>query len=88
MNEISIPDFDPELVQIMQAIAAEKNISLNQAMVYLLRQGARLSASSAGSGSDDIDSLDEFIGTWTEQDEQKFLQSIQSCEQVDPDFWR
>jgi hypothetical protein len=32
-------------------------------------------------------SLDHLIGTWTDDEARKFLESIQSCEQIDADLW-
>ncbi len=33
------------------------------------------------------DGLDEFIGVWSKEEEQEFLDSIQIFEQIDESFW-
>ena len=87
MNQLTIRGFNPELQRRMQALAQEKNISLNKAALYFLHKGADLEQPAQNSQVVG-DSLDSFIGSWSAQDEAEFLQSIQDCEQVDDAFWR
>ena len=87
MNQLTIRGFDAELQRRLQTIAQEKGISLNKAALYLLRKGAGLNEASANANSIG-DALDEFIGCWSEKEENQFLQSIKTCEQIDEDFWR
>jgi hypothetical protein len=34
------------------------------------------------------DGLDAFIGSWTREDETRFLESIETLEQIDEQLWR
>ena len=63
MRQLTIRGFDAELSRCIQGLAAQEHISLNQAVLRLLRRGAGLGRESTGAhvvGS----SLDHLIGTW------------------------
>ena len=51
-----------------------------------MRRGAGLSGP-AGGASTIGDSLDEFIGTWRDEDERQLLDSIDPLEQIDESLW-
>ncbi len=53
----------------------------------LLRKGAGLERTGAA-GKTVGDSLDHLIGTWSQEDSDEFLQSIEPVEQIDPSFWK
>ena len=87
MNQLTIRGFGDDLQHEIEALARERGISLNRAAVLLIRRGAGLDddrAHAKGIG----DSLDEFIGSWTEEDEAEFLGSIEAMEQIDDELWR
>jgi hypothetical protein len=71
----------------IEALARERGISLNRAAVLLIRQGAGLDDDGAHSKVIG-DSLDEFIGSWTAEDEAEFLGTIEAMEQIDDELWR
>ena len=84
-NQITLRGLDPRLRRELQAIARRDGISLNKAAIRLLAKGA-------GHGrQEDVDrigeSLDPFIGTWTQQEADAVLASIHSCDQIDPELW-
>ena len=86
MDQLSIRGFDKELVRKIRALARQEGISLNRAAIQILRRGAGLAdpESAAKIG----DALDDFIGSWTAEDERAVLESIATVEQVDTDLWR
>jgi len=87
MKQLTIRGFDEELRERLERLARERGISLNKAALLLLRRGA-------GLGTDDRpphvvgDALDEFVGSWTPDEERRFLESIDVLEQVDESLWR
>ena len=87
MEQLTLRGFPPELERRLRAVARARNTSLNKAALYLLGRGAGLRAPEdepAVIGS----SLDEFIGTWTVQEERQFLESVRDLDQIDEDFWK
>ena len=87
MNQLTIRGFGDDLQHAIEALARERGISLNKAAVLLIRRGAgladeRVHAIVVG------DSLDEFIGSWTTEDEADFLRSIEGVEQIDHELWQ
>lgn len=82
MNQLTIRGFDDELRHRIEALAREREISLNRAAVLLIRRGAGLEHSRTrphGIG----DGLDEFIGSRSQAEEAKLLASIEAAEQVE-----
>jgi hypothetical protein len=71
-------------LRAIRAIAKREGISLNKAALRLAEKGAGLNARP----DDRIGhSLDHLIGTWSAREAEALLESIQSCEQVDPELW-
>ena len=87
MNQLTIRGFDEELRERLEKLAHERGISLNKAALLLLRRGAGLG--SPGRSPNVVgDALDEFVGSWTLEEEQRFLESIDLLEQVDESLWQ
>lgn len=86
MNQLTVRGFDEELQQRLRQIAKERGVSLNKAVLYLLRKGAGLDRPKQET---DVvgDSLDHLIGTWTAEEAETFLEAIDICEQIDDSFW-
>ncbi|MCB1741524.1 MAG: hypothetical protein KDK91_14220 [Gammaproteobacteria bacterium] len=87
MNQLTIRGFGDDLRREIEALAREQGISLNKAAVLLIRRGAGLDDERANSKVIGH-SLDEFIGSWTGQEEAEFLGSIEAMEQIDDELWR
>ncbi len=87
MNQLTIRGFDDDLRREIEAISRERGISLNRAAVLLIRRGAGLEDEGADSKIIGA-SLDEFIGSWTAEDEAEFLGTIEAMEQIDDELWR
>ena len=87
IRQLTIRGFDPALEKRVRALAREEGISLNRAVLQLLRQGARLTPPSreprAIGGA-----LDHLIGTWSKTEARAFEGAVAVFEQVDPEAWR
>jgi len=88
--QITLRGIDPTLAERIRRVAEEEGLSLNKAALRILRRGAGIT----GPGADERGPrqrighcLDAFFGTWTDEEADELLVSIESCEQVDPAFW-
>ena len=87
MKQLSLRGFDPDLEKRIRELARKEGISLNQASLRLLQKGAGLERT--GTAAQTVgDSLDHLIGTWSPEDSDEFLKSIEPVEQIDPSFWK
>ena len=87
MKQITIRGFDPELERRVRELADREGISLNQAVLRLLRKGAGLERPKAKEnvvGS----SLDDLIGTWSDEEAQEVMDAVQDFETIDESLWR
>jgi hypothetical protein len=76
----------------IRELARRERISLNRAASRLLERATGLrdedDAPPYDPRGDRIGGgLDQFIGTWSDAEGKSFLESIQSCEQIDPELW-
>jgi hypothetical protein len=75
------------LAREIEDLARREGISRNQAAVRLLRKGARLEE--PDQARDSIgDTLDWFIGSWTEEQARELAAATADFEMVDEDLWR
>jgi hypothetical protein len=86
MNQLTVRGFDPALARRIREVAKARGLSLNQAAVLLIRQGAGLAPAEPASCVGD--SMKELIGTWSREEEEEFRRAIRPFEEVDPDFWK
>jgi hypothetical protein len=87
MKQLTVRGFDKHLERRLRDVAKTRGVSLNQAALILLREGAGLEmprrrANMVG------DSLDSLIGSWSKAEESEFLQAISLLEEIDPSLWR
>ena len=78
--------FDKALARRIRQEAKARGLSLNQAAVLLLRQGAGLAPAERSKRVGD--SMKELIGAWSEAEEAEFRRAIRPLEEVDPAFWK
>ena len=86
MRQLTIRGFDAELSRCIRGLAAREGISLNQAVLRLLRRGAGLGRESAGAhvvGS----SLDHLMGTWTAEEADEMERAIEEFARIDEAMW-
>jgi hypothetical protein len=87
MKQLTVRGFDKDLERRLRDVARARGVSLNQAALLLLREGAGLKPSRQRVNTIG-ESLDEFIGSWSKDEEAAFLKAIAAFEKVDPAFWR
>jgi len=87
VRQLTIRGFDPELQRRIRELARQEGISLNQAVLRLLRKGAGVGVAA---GERDVvgSSLDYLIGTWTEAEAEEVMEAVADFEQVDEDLWQ
>jgi len=86
MKQLTLRGFDKELTRRIRSLARSQGISLNKAALQLLRKGAGLS-----DDEPDVnrvgDSLDDLIGTWSEDEAFEFQEAVRDFDEVDPALW-
>ena len=87
MRQLTIRGFDAELSRCIRGLAVREGISLNQAVLRLLRRGAGLGKESAGAHVVGA-SLDHLIGTWTAEEADQMERALEAFAQVDEAMWR
>jgi hypothetical protein len=86
MNQLTVRGFDRELERRLRQVAREQGVSLNQAALILLREGAGLGRA-RGPANTIGDSLDDLIGCWSAEEEQVFQKAVEAFETIDPQLW-
>lgn len=87
MKQLTVRGFDKELERRLRDVAKTRGVSLNQAVLILLREGAGLEA--PGRRANVVGhSLDDLIGSWSKAEETEFLRAISGLDEVDPALWR
>jgi hypothetical protein len=86
LRQLTLRGIDPELEARIREMARRDNLSLNQAAIALLRQGAGLSSRSRA----DLvgDSLDQFCGIWSKEEADQFDEFMKDFEQIDASLWQ
>lgn len=87
MRQLTVRGFDKDLERRLREVAKARGVSLNQAALILLREGAGLDAPRRRANTVG-DSLDHLIGSWSETEEAEFLRAICDLEEIDPSLWR
>ena len=87
MKQLTVRGFDKDLERRLRDVARTRGVSLNQAALILLREGAGLEAPRRRANVVG-DSLDDLIGSWSNADEAEFLRAISGLEEIDPSLWR
>ena len=87
MNQLTIRGFDDELAGRIRQIARAEDISLNRAVLKLLRRGA-----GPGDRNDDPgtvgDSLNHLIGTWTADETAETSRALEDLSRIDEEMWK
>ena len=87
LTQLTIRGFDAELELKIRQLARRDGLSLNKAVLRLLRKGAGIASS-----ADDVErigtGLDEFIGTWSESRADAVNDATGDFGQIDESLWR
>lgn len=85
MNQLTIRGFDDELADYIRNLASREGISLNRAVMRLVRRGANLDEPDADVvGS----SLDHLMGTWTVEEADAIDRALQDFSRIDEAMWK
>ena len=87
MDQLTVRGFDTELSASIRRLARQERISLNKAVLKLLRKGAGLTGDNNGTnvvGS----SLDHLIGSWTPAEADEIDSALQEFESIDETAWK
>ena len=87
MKQLTVRGFDKDLERRLRDVAKRRGVSLNQAALILLREGAGLEAPRCRANMVG-DSLDDLIGSWSKAKESEFVQAIGGLEEIDSPLWR
>ncbi|MGH7856933.1 MAG: antitoxin [Candidatus Binatia bacterium] len=86
MNQLTVRGFDEELEAEIRRVAEREHLSLNQAVLRILRRGAGLEEDSEEAGRVGS-SLDHLAGTWS-TDEAEAMAAVEAeFERIDPELW-
>ena len=86
MTQLTIRGFDEDLDRHIRELSRRYGISLNKTVLRLLRRGAGLDQAP---GNDRVGtSLDDLIGTWTDEEADALDRAVADFERVDPKLWR
>lgn len=86
LRQLTVRGFGDDVERRLRAVARAEGVSLNEAVLRLLRKGAGLESKDGGSVIGDA--LDHLAGTWTEADLREFDEAVRVTERVDDDLWR
>jgi hypothetical protein len=85
-TQITLRGLEPRLMAEVQRYARREGVSLNKAVLRILKHGAGIDEpqGTANIGA----AVDRFAGSWTKTEAQQFSKSIRSLEQVDEELWK
>ena len=87
MRQLTIRGFDDELETRIRQLANAEGISLNRAVLKLLRRGAGLGAHHDNPNLVG-DSLDHLIGTWTGEEAAQMNRALEDLSRIDEEMWK
>ena len=83
MNQITVRGIDPEIEQKIRKMARDSRQSINNILIGIIRQKFQDKKHSYPA-----ETLKQLAGGWNRQDALTFLNSINSCEQIDQEMWQ
>ena len=87
MQQLTVRGFDDELSAAIQRLAKREGISLNQAVLRLLRKGAGLADDGAGRATVGS-SLDHLFGSWTKAEADELDAALKEFDRIDEEMWK
>ena len=85
MNQLTIRGFDDDLAEYIQELARREGISLNRAVMLLIRRGAELDR---GGGDVVGSSLDHLVGTWSTDEADRMDRALDDFSRIDETMWQ
>lgn len=87
MTQLTIRGFGPQLEREIRGLAEREGLSLNQAVLRLLRRGAGLTPDEPEQTSVIGSTLDHLAGTWSAADAEAVAEVEKDFERIDPELW-
>lgn len=85
LRQLTVRGFGDDVERRVRAVARAEGISLNEAVLRLLRKGAGVEGPHAADAIGDA--LDHLSGTWTAADAREFDEAVRGAERVDDELW-
>lgn len=85
--QLTLRGFDKELESEIKKMARREGISLNRAVLRLLRKATGL-GEGPGDESGIGDAIDRFAGTWSDEEAREFESNVGDLDKVDPSLWQ
>ena len=85
-QQLTVRGFGEDLANAVQRLAAREQISLNQAALRLLRQGAGLS-DPFGSPKPPHRPIEDLFGSWTQENAVAVEDALSDFAAIEPDVW-
>ena len=82
MNQLTIRGFGDDLAKRIRQLADQEGMSLNRAVLRILRRGAGLESGEPGTAIVGH-SLDHLIGTWTDKDALEMNRALCDLSHID-----
>lgn len=86
MDQLALRGFDDELAGRIRLLAKREGLSLNKAVLKLLRNGAGLTDDEEGVGKVGS-SLDHLIGTWTPAEAEQMDAALEELKVIHRPAW-
>lgn len=86
MKQLTLRGFDKELELRLKQLAERENLSLNKAVLLLLRKATGLEATFVPANRVG-DALQEFIGVWSPAEQEEFNAATRVFEEIDETLW-
>ncbi|MFH1975097.1 MAG: hypothetical protein ABIJ52_05990 [Pseudomonadota bacterium] len=83
MSQITVRGIDPEIEEKIRKMARDSRQSINNVLVGIIRQKFQNKKHSPPA-----ETLKQLAGGWSREDALTFLNSINSCEQIDREMWQ
>lgn len=87
VRQLTIRIADSDLERRILEVASREGISLNGAVLRLLRRAAGLEEPPHDPACIG-DALDEFIGTWSDDQADEVMQAVRDFDRIDESLWR
>ena len=86
MKQLTVRLSEPELQRRIEDLAKREHLSLNQAVLKLLRRSVGLGPDS-GENIPIGEDIDRFVGTWSDAEAREFERAVEVFERIDEEFW-
>jgi hypothetical protein len=88
MRQITVRGIPEEVEEAARREAREQGVSMNRALVALLRRGAEREKQPGRRGKRNrSSSFDRFCGIWSEEEARAFDQSLADERRIDEELW-